>query len=79
MQAEQVIHKVPRATGTLGGCVDTLDPFQQRVHGFCPAFHSRGIHHEFGQELQDVNVEHSFLVGYQVVDNILRINADGER
>ena len=78
MQTQQVIRKAPRATGPLGGCMDALDPFQQRVDGFRPAFHSRGIQHEFGQGLYDVGEERSFLVGRQIVEDILRLDADEE-
>ena len=40
--------------------MDTLDPFQQRVHGFRSAFHSRSFQHEFGQGVHDVSVEREF-------------------
>ena len=66
-------------SGSLGGRMDALDSLQQRVHDFRPAFHSWGLQHEFGQGPHDMGVERPFLVGYQIVEDVLRVDADGER
>ena len=65
--------------GTLRGCMNALDPSQQRIHGFRPASHARSFEHELGQHLHNVDEECSFLILRQIVKDILRINADKER
>ena len=60
----------------LGGRVDTLDALQQYSDALRPAPHSRGLEHELGHDIQDVRAERPCLVLDQVVDDVLRINAE---
>ena len=76
VQAEVIVHQVPRAVRPLGGGMDVLDPLHQCVQGFRPASHARGVQRESGQELGDVHAEGPFLVRHQVVHEVLGIDAD---
>ena len=76
VQAEVIVHEVPREVRPLGGGMDALDPLHQGVQGFRPASHARGVQHESGQELGDVHAEGPFLVGHQVVHEVLGVDAE---
>ena len=78
MQAQKVIGKVPRTVSPLRWRVYALYPLKQRINGFRPAFHARGLQHELGQALHDVSAERSFLVPHQIVNEVLRINVNKE-
>ena len=75
MQAEQVVGEVAGHSLALGGGVDSIDPVEQRVHGFGAALHARGLQHELGQRLRYVDAYRALLVLHQVVNEVLRVNA----
>ena len=79
VQAQQVVSQITGTIGPLGGRVDTLDPFKQRLDGLPPAFHTRGLQHELGQDLQDMRHERPFFVLRQVIKEVLRLDTHKKR
>ena len=71
VQAQQVTHEVPLASGPLCERLVVPDPLKHLFDEFPPTFHARGLQREFGQDPQDMNGERSLIVNYQVVDQIL--------
>lgn len=76
VQAEVLVHQVPRAFSPLSRGMDLLDSFHQRIEGFRPAFHTRGVQREFGQNPGDMHAERPFLELHQIVHDVLGIDAD---
>ena len=79
VQAQDVVREVSRSVGALGSRMHALYPLQQGVQRFRAAFHARGLQHELGQHLHDVSGERPFLVLRQVVEDVLRLDADEKR
>ena len=79
MQAQPVVRQVARAPGALGRRMHALDPFQQRVDGLRPALHPGRVQHEPRQGVDDMGGERPLLEVHQIVDDVLRFDAERDR